>query len=87
MSNDVRNGAEEPSWHGEERTFDVIVVGGGLGGIYAVHRFTRQGLSVLGLEAASAVGGVWYHNRYPGARVDVDSIDYCYYFSRQIWEK
>jgi cation diffusion facilitator CzcD-associated flavoprotein CzcO len=67
--------------------YDVIVVGAGIGGICAVHRFTQQGLSVLGIEGASGVGGVWYHNRYPGARVDVDSIDYCYYFSPEIWQK
>jgi cyclohexanone monooxygenase len=40
--------------------YDVIVVGAGIGGIYAVHRFTRQGLSVLGIEGANGVGGVWY---------------------------
>ena len=72
--------------HGET-DYDVIVVGAGIGGIYAVHRFTQQGLSVLGIEGASGVGGVWYHNRYPGARVDVDSIDYCYYFSPEIWQQ
>lgn len=66
---------------------DVIVVGAGLGGLYALHRFSSRGLSVVGLEAAGGVGGVWYHNRYPGARVDVDSIDYCYYFSEEIFEK
>jgi NAD(P)-binding Rossmann-like domain len=67
--------------------FDVIVVGAGCGGIYAVYRLREQGLSVLGLEGASGVGGVWYHNRYPGARVDVDSIDYSYYFSPEVWQK
>ncbi|HEX4396599.1 MAG TPA: NAD(P)/FAD-dependent oxidoreductase [Trebonia sp.] len=72
--------------HGEA-DYDVIVVGAGIGGIYAVHRFTQQGLSVLGIEGASGVGGVWYHNRYPGARVDVDSIDYCYYFSAEVWQQ
>jgi cation diffusion facilitator CzcD-associated flavoprotein CzcO len=65
-----------------DRDYDVIVVGARIGGIYAVHRFTQQGLSVLGIEGANGVGGVWYHNRYPGARVDVDSIDYCYRVGR-----
>jgi cation diffusion facilitator CzcD-associated flavoprotein CzcO len=64
--------------------FDVIVVGAGSGGIYAVHRFARQGLTVLGIEAGRGVGGVWYHNRYPGARVDVDSLEYSYQFSPAI---
>ncbi len=63
----------------------MIVVGAGLGGLYALHRFSQPGLSVLGLEQASGVGGVWFHNRYPGARVDVESLDYCYYFSPELY--
>jgi cation diffusion facilitator CzcD-associated flavoprotein CzcO len=59
--------------------FDVVVVGAGIGGIYAAHRLSTQGLAVLGLEGAPGVGGVWYHNRYPGARVDIESLYYCYY--------
>lgn len=66
---------------------DVVVVGAGIGGIYATHRFLKQGLSVAGLESAAGVGGVWLHNRYPGARVDVESLDYCYYFSEQIYRE
>src|SRR5271168_4132098 len=65
--------------------FDVIVVGAGFGGVYAVHRLRQQGLKVLGLESASGVGGVWYHNRYPGARVDLDSLEYCYLFSPELY--
>jgi cation diffusion facilitator CzcD-associated flavoprotein CzcO len=71
----------------DETTFDVVVVGAGIGGIYAVHRFIQQGLTVLGLESAAGVGGVWFHNRYPGARVDVESYDYCYYFSPEIYRE
>ncbi|MCU1478847.1 MAG: cyclohexanone monooxygenase [Subtercola sp.] len=59
--------------------YDVIVVGAGLGGIYAVSRFVKDGLSVFGVEAGADVGGVWYHNRYPGARVDVESYFYSYF--------
>jgi len=68
------------------RAYDVIVVGAGLGGLYALHRFGQLGLSVLGLEQAAGVGGVWFHNRYPGARVDVESLDYCYYFSPELYQ-
>ena len=66
---------------------DVAVIGAGLGGIYAVHRFRADGLSVRGLEGAGGVGGVWHHNRYPGARVDVESLFYCYYFSRALFDE
>ena len=67
--------------------YDVVVVGAGIGGLYGVHRFGKQGLRVLGLEAGDDVGGVWLHNAYPGARVDVESIDYCYYFSPELYRE
>ena len=63
---------------------EVIVVGAGFGGIYAVHRFRNQRLDVLCLEAAPDVGGVWYHNAYPGARCDLLSIDYSFSFSEEL---
>jgi cyclohexanone monooxygenase len=63
---------------------EVIVVGAGFGGVYAVHRLLKDGRDVLCLEAAADVGGVWYHNRYPGARCDVLSIDYSYSFSKEL---
>ncbi|MGK5169408.1 flavin-containing monooxygenase [Geodermatophilus sp. CPCC 205761] len=63
---------------------DVLVVGAGFAGMYAVLQARRHGFSVLGLEAASGVGGVWYWNRYPGARCDVESIDYSYSFDEDL---
>lgn len=69
------------------RHHDAIVVGAGFGGLYAVYRLTKQGLSVLGIESAGGVGGVWYHNRYPGARVDVESVDYCYFFDQDLYRE
>jgi cation diffusion facilitator CzcD-associated flavoprotein CzcO len=74
------NGVMETQQH-----FDVIVVGAGIGGIYTLHRMKQQGLSTLCLESASGVGGVWFHNRYPGARVDVESYEYCYHFSSELF--
>ncbi|MGE0621579.1 MAG: flavin-containing monooxygenase [Pseudomonadales bacterium] len=68
---------------------DVLIVGAGFAGMYAIHRFRSQGLSVLALEAGSDVGGTWYWNRYPGARCDVPSLEYSYSFSEaleQEWE-
>jgi cation diffusion facilitator CzcD-associated flavoprotein CzcO len=69
----------------QTEAFDVVVVGAGLGGVYAVYRFLKEGLKVAALERADEVGGVWNHNRYPGARVDVDSIEYCYSFSPELY--
>lgn len=70
----------------KDQVCDVAVIGAGLGGIYASYRFREQGLSVIGLEGASGFGGVWYHNGYPGSRVDTDSVDYCYTFSKEIFD-
>jgi cation diffusion facilitator CzcD-associated flavoprotein CzcO len=66
------------------REVDVVVVGAGFAGLYALHRFRSQGLTVRVFESAPDVGGTWYHNRYPGARCDVESVDYCYSFSEEL---
>ncbi|OBK42607.1 cyclohexanone monooxygenase [Mycobacterium sp. 1165196.3] len=63
---------------------DVIVIGAGFAGLYAVHRVASSGLSVTALEAAPDVGGTWYWNRYPGARCDVESVDYSYSFDEEL---
>jgi cation diffusion facilitator CzcD-associated flavoprotein CzcO len=65
-------------------TTDAIVVGAGFAGLYAVHRCATEGLTVLGIEAAPSVGGTWYWNRYPGARCDVESVDYSYSFDADL---
>ena len=63
---------------------DAIVVGAGFAGLYAVHRCASAGLTVLGIEAAPSVGGTWFWNRYPGARCDVESVDYSYSFDEEL---
>jgi cyclohexanone monooxygenase len=63
---------------------DVIVVGAGFGGLYAIQRLRGQGLNVLCLEAADDVGGVWLFNGYPGCRCDLPSVDYSYSFSEEL---
>jgi cation diffusion facilitator CzcD-associated flavoprotein CzcO len=70
-----------------ERLYDVIVVGAGFGGLYAIHRLRGDGLKVLCLEASDDIGGVWHHNRYPGARCDVESLDYSYSFSPELQQE
>ncbi|TPX13816.1 uncharacterized protein E0L32_005760 [Thyridium curvatum] len=51
-------------------TADIVVVGGGFGGCYALSQLRKSGYTVKLLEAGSDFGGVWHFNRYPGARVD-----------------
>ena len=59
---------------------DALVIGAGFAGLYTVHKLRAMGLSVQGIEAAPDVGGVWYWNRYPGARCDVESMQYSFGF-------
>jgi cation diffusion facilitator CzcD-associated flavoprotein CzcO len=68
-------------------TLDAAVVGAGFAGLYALHKLRSQGLSVRVFETAPDVGGTWYFNRYPGARCDVESIDYCYSFSDDLQQE
>lgn len=71
----------------QPREFDVVVVGGGLGGLYALHRLRALGLKVQVFEAGSGVGGTWFWNRYPGARCDVESMEYSYSFSNDLQQE
>lgn len=57
---------------------DAVVIGAGIGGLYAVRRLAADGLSVIGFDSAAGVGGVWRHNCYPGARVDIEAYYYCF---------
>ena len=59
---------------------DAVVVGAGFAGMYALHKLRGQGLKVRVVEAGSGVGGTWFWNGYPGARVDIESRDYGYSF-------
>ncbi|WP_309646388.1 NAD(P)/FAD-dependent oxidoreductase [Phenylobacterium sp.] len=68
---------------------DAVIVGAGFSGLYMLHRLRAQGLSVRVFEAGTGVGGTWYWNRYPGARVDIESMEYSYSFSPELeaeWE-
>jgi cyclohexanone monooxygenase len=68
-------------------TFDVVVVGAGFAGMYLLHRLRGQGLNVRVLEAGADVGGTWYWNRYPGARCDIESMQYSYQFDPELQEE
>ncbi|MGO1052660.1 flavin-containing monooxygenase [Crossiella sp. CA198] len=63
---------------------DVIVIGAGFAGMYALHRLRGAGFRVRVIEAARDVGGTWYWNRYPGARCDITSVYYSYSFDEDL---
>ena len=63
---------------------DVAVVGAGFAGLYLLYRLRKAGFTAIGLEAADDVGGTWYWNRYPGARCDIQTIDYAYTFDPEL---
>ena len=71
----------------QEAETDVVVVGAGFAGLYSHHRLRALGLSLTGFEAGPDVGGTWFWNRYPGARCDVESLDYCYSFSPELLDE
>src|SRR6202040_1270707 len=67
--------------------FDVLVIGAGFSGLYALHRLRQLALRTRVLETAENVGGTWLYNRYPGARCDIESIEYSYSFSDEIQQE
>ncbi len=70
-------------------SFDAVVIGAGFGGMYMLHRLLQQGLRVALVEQGADLGGTWFWNRYPGARCDIQSMEYSYQFSEELqqeWE-
>ena len=65
---------------------DMVIVGAGFAGLYMLHRARGLGLSARVFEAGSGIGGTWFWNRYPGARVDIESQEYSYSFSPELEE-
>src|SRR3546814_6353576 len=66
---------------------DVAIIGGGLGGLYALHRMRGLGFRTRAFERGSDVGGTWFWNKYPGARCDIESLEYSYSFSDDLQQK
>jgi cyclohexanone monooxygenase len=64
--------------------FDAVVVGAGFAGMYMLHRLRGLGFTARLFEAGGGVGGTWYWNRYPGARCDVESMQYSFSFSEEL---
>ena len=69
------------------QTADVVVVGAGFSGLYALYRLRGLNLKVICFEAGDGVGGTWYWNRYPGARVDIESMQYSYSFDDDLQQE
>jgi cyclohexanone monooxygenase len=72
---------------GETDKLDAIVVGAGLAGLYALYKLRTKGLRAQVLEAGKDIGGTWFWNRYPGARCDVESLEYSYSFSEELQQE
>jgi len=68
-------------------SYDVVVVGAGFAGMYMLHKLRGQGITARIYEQGDGVGGTWYWNRYPGARCDVESMQYSYSFSEELQQQ
>ena len=71
----------------KNNSFDVVVIGAGFAGMYALYKLRKLGFRVKVYERASDVGGTWFWNRYPGARCDVNSLEYSYQFSEELQQQ
>ena len=86
----MANTANHPSARAQHETpgvLDVVVVGAGFAGLYALQRLASLGLNVRTFETGSGVGGTWLWNRYPGAHCDVESLEYSYSFSEHLQQE
>lgn len=70
-----------------DREFDAIIIGAGFSGLYMLHKLRGLGYSAKVVEAGEDVGGTWYWNRYPGARCDIESVEYSYSFDKALEEE
>ena len=76
-----------PPDSGPAGLLDVLIVGAGFAGLCMLHKARKLGLTAQVLEAADSVGGTWYHNRYPGARVDIQSLEYSFSFDEALQQQ
>ena len=81
------NQVEGLGMSGDVKKFDVVVIGAGVTGLYALYKMRELGFSVQVLDEATGVGGTWYWNRYPGCRFDSESYSYGYSFSEELLQE
>jgi len=84
MSDEMVATRASETTNGSAQQVDVAVVGAGFAGLYLLHRLRKAGLTAVALDTANDVGGTWYWNRYPGARCDIQTIDYSYTFDPEL---
>ena len=70
-----------------DRNLDTVIVGAGFAGMYCLHKQIQDGFNAEIFEKADDVGGTWYWNKYPGARCDIESMDYSYSFSDELQQE
>ena len=69
------------------QALDLLIVGAGFAGLHMLHKARQMGLAARVVDSAPSVGGTWYHNRYPGARVDIQSMEYSFAFSEELQQE
>ena len=72
---------------GAQPSYEFVVVGSGVSGIYQIKRLVDLGANAVALSSDGGLGGTWYNNRYPGARFDSESYTYGYSFSKELLEE
>ena len=84
---DLGHAAPQPGHPAAPADLDVLIVGAGFAGLYMLHRARELGFSARAVEAGDDVGGTWYWNRYPGARCDIESLEYSYGFDEALQQE
>src|SRR6478735_5808719 len=72
---------------GQVASYDAIVIGAGISGMFMLYRLRELGMTARVFEAGTNIGGTWYWNRYPGARFDSESWTYGYSFSKEVLQE
>src|SRR5664279_3971284 len=81
-----KNGKQQKS-DGSPEHFDIVMIGAGFAGLHSVYKFRQAGYKVRAYEKGGDVGGVWYFNRYPGARCDCPTYIYSFAFSEELQQE